>query len=307
MESEVQREIEAAEEINDIAKPYGFADEGKATGEQGDLTEYGEVVKTPETSVEEPSGQEEEPKSVEERLMSHLTNAKYEPLTDADAEAYKTAYLQMLAQDKIYCATAYLYALATRYERFEPIYRQLAYAVNDPKESCEYSSDRVFSVYFGFEEQNEGWTLSATLRNFFINRSAYDFLMRDLYGAISGFRILEEIPTLRQVVYELQVLKAPYWYSNDEVARIQQLNQDFMEQKDIGEMFTACFRKPNEGEVPKTMNCSQIIEIIQKDYPSLQNTIGNKVRLGKIVSALGFNFKDHSHVPYYEVIPLRVA
>ena len=29
-----------------------------------------------------------------------------------------------------------------------------------------------------------------------------------------------------QVVYELQVLKAPYWYSNDEVARIQQLNQD---------------------------------------------------------------------------------
>ena len=110
-----------------------------------------------------------------------------------------------------------------------------------------------------------------------------------------------------QVVYELQVLKAPYWYSNDEVARIQQLNQDFMEQKDIGEMFTACFRKPNEGEVPKTMNCSQIIEIIQKDYPSLQNTIGNKVRLGKIVSALGFNFKDHSHIPYYEVIPLRVA
>ena len=110
-----------------------------------------------------------------------------------------------------------------------------------------------------------------------------------------------------QVVYELQVLKAPYWYSNDEVARIQQLNQDFMEQKDIGEMFTACFRKPNEGEVPKTMNCSQIIEIIQKDYPSLQNTIGNKVRLGKIVSALGFNFKDHSHIPFYEVIPLRVA
>ena len=110
-----------------------------------------------------------------------------------------------------------------------------------------------------------------------------------------------------QVVYELQELKAHYWYSNDEVARIQQLNQDFMEQKDIGEMFAACFRKPNEGEVPKTMNCNQLIEIIQKDYPSLQNTIGNKVRLGKIVSALGFSFKDHSHILYYEVIPLRAA
>ena len=110
-----------------------------------------------------------------------------------------------------------------------------------------------------------------------------------------------------QVLYELLEQKAPYWFNNDEVARIQQLNQDFMEKKDIGEMFTACFRKPNEGEVPKTMNCDQMIGIMQKDYPTLQNTMGNKVRLGKIVSALGFNYKDHSHVPYYEVIPLRAA
>ena len=110
-----------------------------------------------------------------------------------------------------------------------------------------------------------------------------------------------------QVVYELRELKAPYWYNNDEVARIQQLNQDYMEQKDIGEMFAACFRQPNEGEVVKTMNCEQLIGIIQKDYPTLQNTMGNKVRLGKIVSALGFKHKDHSHVAYYEVVPLKAA
>ena len=91
------------------------------------------------------------------------------------------------------------------------------------------------------------------------------------------------------------------------MARLQQLNQDFMEKKDIGEMFTACFRKPNEGEAYKTMNCGQIIEVIQKDYPTLENTIGNKIRLGKVISALGFDFKDHSHIPYYEVIPLSVA
>ena len=110
-----------------------------------------------------------------------------------------------------------------------------------------------------------------------------------------------------QVVYELQDLKAPYWFDNQEVARIQELNQEFMEQKDLGEMFVACFRKPNEGETVTKMNCSQIIGIIQKDYPSLQNTIGNRVRLGKIISALGFNYKDHSHILYYEVVPLRAA
>ena len=32
-----------------------------------------------------------------------------------------------------------------------------------------------------------------------------------------------------QVMYELLEQKAPYWFNNDEVARIQQLNQDFME------------------------------------------------------------------------------
>jgi hypothetical protein len=110
-----------------------------------------------------------------------------------------------------------------------------------------------------------------------------------------------------QVVYELQELKAPYWFNNEEVARIQQLNQEFMDQKDLGEMFVACFRQPKEGEVVKKLNCDQIITIIQQDYPSLQNTIGNRVRLGKIINALGFNHKEHSHVAYYEVVPLHAV
>ena len=107
-----------------------------------------------------------------------------------------------------------------------------------------------------------------------------------------------------QVVYELQELKAPYWFNNEEVARIQQLNQEFMDQKDLGEMFAACFRQPHEGEVVKKMNCNQMISIIQHEYPSLQNTVGNRVRLGKMLSAAGFKSKDHSHVIYYEVVPL---
>ena len=110
-----------------------------------------------------------------------------------------------------------------------------------------------------------------------------------------------------QVIYELQEQKAPYWFNNDEVARIQQLNQDFMEKKDIGEMFIACFRQPNEGEVVKTMNCDQMIGMMQKEYPTLQNTIGNRVRLGRAISALGFEHKEHSHVAYYKVVPLRAA
>ena len=110
-----------------------------------------------------------------------------------------------------------------------------------------------------------------------------------------------------QVKYELCELEAPYYYNNDEVARIQQLNQDFMEKKDLCEMFMACFRQPLEGEVVKTMNCDQMIGIMQKDYPTLQNTIGNRVSLGKAISALGFEHKEHSHVAYYRVVPVKAA
>ena len=110
-----------------------------------------------------------------------------------------------------------------------------------------------------------------------------------------------------QVMYELRELKAPYWFNNEEVTRIQQLNLDFMDQTDIGEMFIACFRQPKEGEKVRTLNCDQIVSIIQRDYPTLQNTIGNKIRLGRAIKALGFQHKEHAHVAFYEVVPLRAA
>ena len=110
-----------------------------------------------------------------------------------------------------------------------------------------------------------------------------------------------------QVVYELEEQKAPYWFSNDEVARIQQLNQEFMEKKDLSEMFEACFRQPVEGENVKTMSCDEIIGIMQKDYPTLVKTIDNKVKLGKAITALGYKQKNHSHVTYYEVVPRKAA
>ena len=55
------------------------------------------------------------------------------------------------------------------------------------------------------------------------------------------------------------------------------------------------------------MNCDQMIEMMRKSYPSLPNTVGNKVRLGKTIKALGFKFKEKAHISYYDVIPVRVA
>ena len=108
-----------------------------------------------------------------------------------------------------------------------------------------------------------------------------------------------------QVVYELQELKAPYWFNNEEVARIQQLNQEYMEQKDIAEIIMACFRKPKEDEVVKTMNSTEMLKIIQREYPSVPSTHGKKVSIGTAMKELGFEHKEHSHVAYYKVVQLH--
>ena len=108
-----------------------------------------------------------------------------------------------------------------------------------------------------------------------------------------------------QVVYELQELKAPYWFNNEEVARIQQLNQEYMEQKDIAEIIMACFRKPKEDEIVKTMNSTELLKIIQREYPSVPSTHGTKVSIGTAMKELGFEHKEHSHVAYYKVVPLH--
>ena len=110
-----------------------------------------------------------------------------------------------------------------------------------------------------------------------------------------------------QVLYELREQHAPYWFNNDEVARIQELNQNYLETKDIVEMVSICFRKPNPGEQPKSMNCNRLLEVIANEFPTVKATHSTKVYLGRAMKALGFESTDCGHVAHYKVIPLRAA
>ena len=110
-----------------------------------------------------------------------------------------------------------------------------------------------------------------------------------------------------QVLYELRELKAPYWFNNDEVARIQEMNLEFTEQKDIAEMITICFRKPNEGEQVKTMNSMQVLEVICKEYPSVKINHSTKVHLGFAMKELGFEHSKTGNVAFYKVVPVKAA
>ena len=110
-----------------------------------------------------------------------------------------------------------------------------------------------------------------------------------------------------QLVYEVNELKAPYWFTNEQVARIQALNQNYTDEKDIAEIVEACFRKPNEGEKVKAMNCTQMLELISKEYPSLKKTVSTKVHLGLAMKDLGFEHTERGHVKYYNVVPVDAA
>lgn len=110
-----------------------------------------------------------------------------------------------------------------------------------------------------------------------------------------------------QLMYEVNELKAPYWFTNEQVARIQQLNLDYTDEKDIAEIVEACFRKPNEGEKVKAMNCTQMLELISKEYPSLKKTVSTKVHLGLAMKDLGFEHTERGHVKFYNVVPVDAA
>ncbi len=110
-----------------------------------------------------------------------------------------------------------------------------------------------------------------------------------------------------QVIYELREQKAPYWFNNEEVARIQELNIEFTEQKDIAEILVSCFRKPKEGEVGQAMNCNQMLKVIQTEYPNLKVSHSLKVHLGFALKELGYEFTNRSNVPFYKTVPLKVT
>ena len=110
-----------------------------------------------------------------------------------------------------------------------------------------------------------------------------------------------------QVLHELNVAKAPYWFNNLEVARIQEINLGYMEQKDMAEIVAVCFRKPLEGETGKAMNTTQLLQVIQQEYPLVKINHGTKVHLGVAMREMGFDYANHSNIPFYKVIPLTAA
>ena len=110
-----------------------------------------------------------------------------------------------------------------------------------------------------------------------------------------------------QLVYEVKEQQAPYWFNNDEVARIQELNQEFMGEQDMAKIVKACFRKPKEGEKVKSINCTQLLEVILNEFPTMVVNKSTRIYLGRAMSELGFEKTDHGHITFYKAVPKKAS
>ena len=80
-----------------------------------------------------------------------------------------------------------------------------------------------------------------------------------------------------------------------------------LEQKDIDEMVEICFRKAHEGEAAKARNSKVMLECMQTDSPTVEINHSNRIKVGLAMKSLGYEWTDHSNVPFYKVVPITAA
>ena len=110
-----------------------------------------------------------------------------------------------------------------------------------------------------------------------------------------------------QVLHELRELKAPYWFNNEEVVRIQHLNQEYVMEKDLTQIVESCFRQPKEGEKAAPMDSTQLLKIIRQRFPSVVVNHSVRIQLGRVMNECGYERTVHRNIARYKAIPRRVA
>lgn len=128
-------------------------------------------------------------------------------------------YQDMLVNRRFYAAAAYLKVLSKANADYAPVYRQLAYALNDPLEGCSYSSDTIFGIYYSDDPlASDYYVTAAVLRNYFLDQCSYDYSLPQLQALVLGNRVLAEEPLLDRIVYTLQKFKTDYHKGVDRYA-----------------------------------------------------------------------------------------
>lgn len=110
-----------------------------------------------------------------------------------------------------------------------------------------------------------------------------------------------------QLRYEVEVAQMPYWFTNEQTKRIQELNAPFLHISDLEKMIDSCFRKPEEGEDVSEMNTAQILDVIKKEYTHLAVNHSTIVNLGLRLKEMGYDVHRTRKGRMYSIIEKKAA
>ena len=110
-----------------------------------------------------------------------------------------------------------------------------------------------------------------------------------------------------QLLYEINEKQIPYWFTNEEVIRIQQANLPFFKQDDLEDMIKGCFRIPNDEEEGKWMLCKQVYEKLQERYPYFVGDQSIKIKIGNTLKFMGCSSQHTRQGQMYQLIPKEAA
>lgn len=107
-----------------------------------------------------------------------------------------------------------------------------------------------------------------------------------------------------QVTHELREQKMTYWFDNKEVDRIQEMNNRFLDRKEISEIMPLCFRPSKEGEDVTPLGTKEIIDVITNNYLSVEKNHSTEIKVGQALKQLGYIQSRKGNARRYDIVPL---
>lgn len=114
----------------------------------------------------------------------------------------------LLLDEKFYCAAAYLKAASLVRAEVEPLYRQMAFALDDPLRGEGYSATAVSLLACEDDTAfNESLITAAALRALFYNDFGVDYGVPAMHGLIGNFDLVRENFALTELIDDLKKFK----------------------------------------------------------------------------------------------------
>ena len=243
-EEETDKPVKNEDEDNSVMQDVE-REEKEESGEE--ISEPAEGEKTEENSPEYLENEEVEKNEVEQqektsdvwktavsetKRQQTIASSYGDSFTEAEKKTYDQEYQEMLASGKFYAATAFLKSLSKEMPYYERVYRQVAYALNDPMADCSYSSETVIDVFYGGETPiSDYFVISAALRDYFYDQFKYEYALPQLQSMISGSDVLRDIHAVEEIAYMLQKFKADCNTGMDRYADYREREQALLDER----------------------------------------------------------------------------